>query len=102
MKKAFMMKVYPDKQQEYEQRHVQLWPEMRQMLKEHGAISYSIFLEKETSQLFAYLEIEDEQRWRETAATEINQKWWSYMADLMETNADHSPVVTDLVSVFEL
>jgi len=102
VKKAFMMKVYPDKQQEYEQRHVQLWPEMRQMLKEHGAISYSIFLEKETSQLFAYLEIEDEQRWRETAATEINQKWWSYMADLMETNADHSPVVTDLVSVFEL
>ncbi|WP_330928067.1 L-rhamnose mutarotase [Enterococcus sp. BWB1-3] len=102
MKKAFVMQVYPDKHQEYEQRHAQLWPEMRRMLNEHGATSYSIFLEKETSQLFAYLEIEDEQRWRETAAAEINQKWWEYMADIMETNEDHSPVAADLIKVFEL
>lgn len=102
MKKGFIMQVYPDKQQEYEQRHAQLWPEMQQMLADHGAINYSIFLNKETSQLFAYLEVVDEQLWQETAGTKINQKWWEYMADIMKTNADHSPVVTDLLQVFDL
>lgn len=29
-------------------------------------------------------------------------KWWDYMADLMETNADNSPVCTDLMPVFHL
>lgn len=101
-KKAFIMNVYPDKHQEYERRHTQLWPEMRQLIKDHGARSYSIFLDEETSQLFAYLEVEDEQRWQQAAATEINQKWWSYMADIMETNADDSPVAKDLHKVFEL
>jgi len=28
------------------------------------------------------------------------QKWWAYMADIMETNADNSPVSTELSEVF--
>lgn len=102
IKKAFAMKIYPDKHEEYRRRHDELWPEMREMLKEHGAHQYSIFLDPETSKLFGYLEIEDEERWKETAATAINQKWWDYMADIMETNPDDSPVSKELVQVFEL
>ncbi|AEB31016.1 L-rhamnose mutarotase [Carnobacterium sp. 17-4] len=102
LKKGFKMKIYPDKQKEYEKRHGQLWPEMRQMLKEHGAISYSIFIDPETDYLFGYLEIEDENKWTGTAETEINQKWWNYMKDIMETNLDNSPVTIDLKQVFEL
>lgn len=102
LKKAFKMKVYPDKHEEYEKRHNQLWPEMKQMLKEHGAISYSIFVDPETNYLFGYLEIEDENKWAETADTEINQKWWDYMKDIMETNLDNSPVTFELKQVFDL
>ncbi|MBS7577680.1 MULTISPECIES: L-rhamnose mutarotase [unclassified Enterococcus] len=102
IKKAFKMTVFPDKHQEYEKRHNELWSEMRQMLEAHGAKSYSIFLDKSTNTLFAYLEIEDEILWRKAADTAINRKWWDYMADLMVTNADKSPVVVDLEKVFEL
>ncbi|KAF1300829.1 L-rhamnose mutarotase [Enterococcus sp. JM9B] len=102
IKKAFCMKVYPDKHQEYEKRHNELWPEMRKMLTEHGAKNYSIFLDPQTSTLFGYLEIEEEERWQQTAATAINQKWWAYMADIMETNPDDSPVTKDLIPVFHL
>jgi L-rhamnose mutarotase len=52
--------------------------------------------------LFGYLEIEDETRWQQLAATEINQKWWQYMAELMETNPDDSPVTQELKEVFTL
>lgn len=102
IKKAFAMKIYSDQHEEYRRRHDELWPEMRDMLKEHGAIQYSIFLNSETSELFGYLEIEDEERWKETAATAINQNWWHYMADIMETNPDDSPVSKELKHVFEL
>jgi len=32
----------------------------------------------------------------------VMRRWWDYMADIMETNPDHSPVVTELTPVFHL
>ena len=43
IKKAFCMQVYPDQHAEYQRRHEKLWPEMRQMLKEHGVIKYQLY-----------------------------------------------------------
>lgn len=102
IKKAIRMKLYPDAKAEYQKRHDELWPEMRRMLKEHGVLSYSIFLDSESNTLFGYLEIEDEEKWRHVSTTAINQKWWTYMKDLMETNADDSPISFELEQVFEL
>ena len=61
-----------------------------------------IFLDKETLTLFGYIELEDEKRWSESADTEIKRKWWDFMADIMETNPDNSPVCIDLHTVFHL
>ena len=47
-------------------------------------------------------EIEDEELWAKGADTAINRKWWDYMADIMETNPDNSPVCEDLKNVFHL
>jgi L-rhamnose mutarotase len=30
----------------------------------------------------------------------VMQKWWAYMADIMETNPDNSPVSISLKEVF--
>src|SRR5699024_9967031 len=102
IRKAFLMNVYKDKHDEYEQRHNDIWPEMEKELKNHGVISYSIYLDKEASKLFAYLEIENEEKKNQMAKTEINQEWWNHMASLMETNEDNSPTVIDLKEVFHL
>lgn len=102
VRKGFKMHLYPGMEAEYEKRHNELWPEMKDMIREHGGRNYSIFLDKETDVLFGYLEVEDEERWSQSADTEINRKWWDYMADIMDTNPDNSPVSTDLVPVFHL
>lgn len=102
IKKAVRMKLYPGVKEEYARRHNEIWPEMRQMLKEHGAISYSIFLDNETNYLFGYLEIKDEGIWASVPDTQINRKWWTFMKDMMETNDDESPVTIELEQVFEL
>ena len=101
-RKAFRMKVYSDKIQEYTKRHNPIWPELQKVLKEHGVQNYSIFLDSETHSLFGYAEIESEEKWRSIAETEICKKWWTHMADLMETNNDDSPISVDLESVFYL
>lgn len=102
IRKASIMFVYKDKFDEYKRRHDEIWPEMEQELKTHGIHNYSIFLHKETGQLFAYLEIEDEEKWSKMAETEICKKWWAYMEPLMETNPDNSPISEELTNVFYL
>ena len=102
MIKGFKMKLYEGQEAEYEKRHNQLWPEMKDMIHEYGGKNYTIFLDKETLTLFGYIEIEDEERWAKGADTAINRKWWDFMADIMETNPDNSPVSIDLNEVFHL
>lgn len=36
IRKAFVMNVYPDKHDEYEKRHNEIWPEMVDELHKHG------------------------------------------------------------------
>lgn len=102
MIRAFKMKVHAGMESEYEKRHDALWPEMKEMICQRGGRNYSIFLDSETGTLFGYIEVEDEVRWMQGARNEINQKWWNYMADIMETNPDNSPVSVPLKQVFHL
>lgn len=99
---AQIMFLNPGQADIYEKRHAQLWPEMQKALNQYGAHNYSIFLERETGHLFAYIEVEDETQYKKISETEICQKWWHYMASLMKTNADESPVTVDLQEVFHL
>lgn len=97
-----IMYLYKEFYEEYEKRHAQLWSEMKQALKAHGAKNYSIFLNKETGELFAYLEVPDISQYNAIAGTDICKKWWAYMKPLMKTNSDNSPVAVDLKEVFHL
>ena len=100
--KSFKMHLYEGMAEEYERRHNLLWPEMKDMIHEYGGHNYSIFPDSETNVLYGYIEIEEEAKWAKSADTAINRKWWDYMADIMDTNPDNSPVSVDLKPVFHL
>lgn len=102
IRKAFKMKVHPGRVDEYTERHNPIWPELAGVLRQHGAANYSIFLDRDTHTLFAYVEIESEARWAAVAQTEVCRQWWAYMQELMETCPDGKPVSTDLEEVFHL
>lgn len=101
-KLAFRMKLIPGFEEEYERRHREIWPELVALLKGTGIIDYQIFLDKETFNLFAYQVIEGEANSQDLGSTEIVQRWWAYMADIMETNPDNSPISVALPNVFDL
>lgn len=102
MRKGFKMKLYEGMAAEYEKRHNELWDEMKDMIHEYGGSNYTIFLDKETNVLYGYIEVENEEKWNSSADTAICRKWWDFMADIMETNEDNSPVSVDLDEVFHL
>lgn len=102
MRKAFKMSVHPDRHAEYTRRHDPIWPELAEVLRAHGVKSYSIFLDDETSELFAYAEVESEERWQAIASTDVCRRWWRSMRELMPSNPDDSPRSLDLREVFHL
>lgn len=102
IRKAFLMTLKPGNQAEYERRHAPIWEELQAVLKTHGVSNYSIFLNRQTEQLFAYAEIESEELWNRIAETEVCRRWWAHMKDLMLTNPDDSPVAVTLDEVFHM
>jgi len=65
----------------------------------HAAL---LFRQSGTRQLFGYAEIENEEQWAYIGATEICQKWWKHMGNVMPSNPDHRPVSAPLREVFHL
>jgi len=99
---AFRMRLKPGAAAEYERRHDAIWPELAALLKQAGISDYSIFLDEDTGTLFAVLRRANDHRMDTLPEQEVMRRWWAYMADLMETNPDHSPVVVPLRQVFHL
>jgi L-rhamnose mutarotase len=101
-RRAFVMRVNPGQEVEYQKRHTPIWPELEEVLTAHGVRNYSIFLDPRTDLLFAYVEFENEDEWQAIAQTEACKRWWAHMKDIMPTNADDSPVQHELCEVFHL
>jgi L-rhamnose mutarotase len=101
-RKAFKMYLNEGQKEEYKKRHDQIWPELKKLLKEAGVSEYSIFLDEETNTLFAFQKVIGEGGSQDLGQTEIVKKWWKFMADIMKTNPDNSPVSVPLEEVFYL
>jgi L-rhamnose mutarotase len=97
---AFKMYLKPGFEAEYEKRHNNIWPELQQLLKESGVFDYSIFWDKETNILFAVQKSDGKQGSQDLGLNPIVQKWWDFMADIMEVNPDNSPVSIPLPELF--
>ena len=97
---AFKMYLNPGQKEEYKRRHDEIWPELKKLLKDAGISEYSIFIDEETNTLFAFQKQDGDASSQDLGQTEIVQKWWKFMADIMKTNPDNSPVTRELEEVF--
>ena len=84
---AFLMRIQPGTEEEYERRHTAVWPEMLAELKAAGCRNYSIF--RSDLQLFAYLEVEDVLSYLQyLAVSEVAGKWEAFMRDILLREVD--------------
>ena len=94
------MQLHPGQKAEYLRRHTELWPELRELLKESGVEDYSIFLDDETNILFGVLTVTNQAAMDSLPSNPVMKRWWAYMKDIMDTNPDNSPVSVELQEVF--
>ncbi len=99
---GFLLKVKPDKLEEYKERHTAVWPEMLDALRRTGWHNYSLFM-REDGLLFGYFETPEsfQAALDGMAKEEINQKWQDFMAPFFENlagaHADQSMLELDQV-----
>lgn len=97
---AFKMYLKEGMKQEYKRRHAAIWPELKQLLKDTGISEYSIFLDEDTHTLFAVQQISGDGGSQDLKDNQVVRRWWDYMADIMKTNPDNSPVSVELEEMF--
>jgi L-rhamnose mutarotase len=80
---AFVLRVRPDRIDEYVRAHREVWPEMLAALKEAGIRNYTIF--RAGNQMFGYFESDDlEAAKAHLGAHEVSARWQDAMAELLE------------------
>ena len=81
---CFLLKVKPDRLEEYKERHQHVWPDMLAALSRTGWQNYSLFLRGD-GLLIGYLETPDFQvALAGMAHTEVNERWQRDMAPFFE------------------
>ena len=99
---AFAMRLKQGYAEEYKKRHDEIWPELKAELRKAGVSDYSIYLDEKTNTLFAYQFLAADATDAELPKKEIVKKWWNMMKDIMDTNADESPVSDTLREMFHM
>lgn len=99
---AIKMQLNQGMADEYRKRHDEIWPELKKLLMANGIHDYSIFLDEETHILFGVMKVESPEKLKDLPTHKIMQDWWKYMADIMKSNDDHSPVSVPLKEMFYL
>lgn len=80
---AFVLRVRPDKIDQYVHAHANVWPEMLKALRDAGIRNYSIF--RDRNQVFGYFESDDlDASAAFLDSNELSTRWQDVMAELLE------------------
>jgi L-rhamnose mutarotase len=99
---AFLMRLKPGNEAEYRKRHDEIWPELKDALTKAGIYDYSIFLDRETGNLFAVLRLKPDNTREVLPTLPVMRRWWDYMADLMLVDETNKPIERALTPVFHM
>lgn len=99
---VFRMRLNDGMADEYKRRHDAIWPELVDLLHAAGVSDYSIHLDDETGLLIGVLIRETDHSMDALPDHPVMQKWWAHMGDIMDTNADQSPVAVPLTPLFHM
>lgn len=85
---AFLIRVRPEKMQEYIRLHNPIWPELTAELKAAGLRNYSLWIQPDGTE-FGYLECDD---WKAAcdylAKSEVHTRWQNMMKDFLLSPTD--------------
>ena len=82
---SFLLRIRPDRLEEYLEAHQHVWADMREALERSGWHNYSLFLHRSSCLVVGYVETDDfDEAQRRMAAEDVNTRWQAAMADFFE------------------
>ncbi|MFF0814255.1 L-rhamnose mutarotase [Rhodococcus sp. NPDC003318] len=105
---CFLMRLKPDRVDDYLDAHTVVWPEMLDALRATGWRNYSLFLRPEDGLVVGYLETDDfERATSEMSKTAINTQWQDRMSEYFlspdgDSGANPDTVRSQLTEYFHL
>ena len=91
------MRLKPGCYDEYKRRHDNLWPELTAAMRGRG-ISMVIYRHEEY--LFVYGTATSQQAWDELGGDPVTPRWNTYMAQVLETDAQGDIIFIPLTQAF--
>lgn len=80
---AFVLRVRPDRLEEYVHAHEAVWPEMLEAIRQAGIRNYTIF--RDGNRMFGYFEADDlAAAGQYLAEQDVSARWQDAMAELLE------------------
>jgi L-rhamnose mutarotase len=78
---CFLMRLRPERVDEYLEAHREVWPEMLEALSRHGWRDYSLFLRPEDGLVVGFVETDDfDAAVAGMAAEDVNSRWQARMS----------------------
>jgi L-rhamnose mutarotase len=99
---CFTFELVQGREQEYERRHQQIWPEMVEALRANGISNYSIFRRGTTVVAYAECEPDHDTAFGAMGATQVNQRWSDWFAELIAELTDANGQLSRLDEVWHL
>ncbi|MFO1447115.1 MAG: L-rhamnose mutarotase [Opitutaceae bacterium] len=101
-RRAFLMTLEPGAAGECSLRHQAPWSELVQTLRSQGVVTYSLFHDPASNQLFGYVEVESDAAWEAVRQAPVYRRWGRFLSDVVATTRSGDFLAIPLREVFHL
>lgn len=85
---CFLMEIIPGREQEYQRRHDEIWPELVDALRDAGVRNYSLFRRGTTVIAYAECHPDAASAFAKVGATDVNARWAEWFHDVLAQHTD--------------
>lgn len=99
---CFLMDVIPGREDEYQRRHDEIWPELVAELQEAGVRNYTLFRRGTTVIAYAECHPDAATAFGRVGAAEVNARWSEWFADVLARHTDENGGLIEASEVWHL
>lgn len=99
---CFLMDLIPGREDEYQRRHDEIWPELVAELQKAGVRNYTLFRRDTTVIAYAECHPDAATAFGLVGATEVNARWSEWFTDVLARLSDENGRLIEAAEVWHL
>jgi L-rhamnose mutarotase len=99
---CFLMDLIPGREDEYQRRHDEIWPELVAELQKAGVRNYTLFRHGTTVIAYAECHPDAATAFGRVGATEVNARWSEWFGDVLARLSDENGELIEASEIWHL